>query len=73
MQVNEVQARLRDVTRKMKAVISELSMNQAMSMQLHQEMNDRELAVQQVMETEVNVFKSFRFYFEQKAFPNNFL
>ncbi|XP_014678954.1 PREDICTED: coiled-coil domain-containing protein 146-like [Priapulus caudatus] len=46
-QMSDVQARLREAGHRTKALISELSMYQAMSMQLHQAVKEKELAVQQ--------------------------
>ena len=45
-QVNEYQRKLQDTTRKMMALVSELSMNQAETMKLQQEASDKRSAVE---------------------------
>ena len=46
-QVNEYQAKIKDTTRKMMAIVSELSMNQATAMKLQQEVKGREQELEQ--------------------------
>lgn len=45
--INEVQAKIKETTRKMMAMVSELSMNQAVAMKLGQEIRSKEEHVQQ--------------------------
>ena len=46
-QVNEYQAKIKDTTRKMMAIVSELSMNQAQAMKLQQEVRGHEQDLEQ--------------------------
>lgn len=46
-QVNEYQAKIKDTTRKMMALVSELSMNQAAAMKLQQEVKGKEQELEQ--------------------------
>lgn len=46
-QVNEYQAKIKDTTRKMMALVSELSMNQAEAMKLQQEVKGKEQELEQ--------------------------
>ena len=48
-QVNELQGRVREVTRQMMAVVSELSMRQASAMSLQQEVREGELRLDSCM------------------------
>ncbi|ESO92075.1 hypothetical protein LOTGIDRAFT_121573 [Lottia gigantea] len=45
--VNEVQSRIKDTTRKMMALVSELSMNQANAMKLQQKLKENEVELEQ--------------------------
>jgi len=45
--VNSVQARIKETTRKMMALVSELSMNQAQAMRMQQEVKEREAELEQ--------------------------
>ncbi|XP_013065193.2 coiled-coil domain-containing protein 146-like [Biomphalaria glabrata] len=45
--VNNIQARLKETTRKMMALVSELSMNQAQAMKLQQEVKEKEAELEQ--------------------------
>eukprot|EP00112_Aurelia_sp_Birch-Aquarium-sp1_P005509 Seg1627.3 transcript_id=Seg1627.3/GoldUCD/mRNA.D3Y31 product="Coiled-coil domain-containing protein 146" protein_id=Seg1627.3/GoldUCD/D3Y31 len=45
--VNEIQAKIKDMTRKMMAMVSELSMNQAKALRLQQELKDKEAYLEQ--------------------------
>lgn len=47
LQVNEYQAKIKDTTRKMMALVSELSMNQASAMKLQQEVRGKEQQLEQ--------------------------
>ena len=47
MQVNDLQARIKDVTRKMMAMVSELSMHQATAMKLQQDVKGGEAELEQ--------------------------
>ena len=46
-QVNELQAKIKETTRKMMALVSELSMQQASAMKLQQEVKEREADLEQ--------------------------
>ncbi|XP_065669149.1 coiled-coil domain-containing protein 146 isoform X2 [Hydra vulgaris] len=45
--VSDVQVKIKEATRKMMAIVSELSMNQALSMKYHQEVKEKEAFLQQ--------------------------
>ncbi|CAL1531513.1 unnamed protein product [Lymnaea stagnalis] len=45
--VNNIQAKIKEITRKMMAIVSELSMNQAQAMKLQQEVKEREAELEQ--------------------------
>ena len=47
LQVNEYQAKIKDTTRKMMALVSELSMNQAAAMKLQQQVKSKEQELEQ--------------------------
>ncbi len=47
VQVNDVQTRIKETTRKMMALVSELSMNQANAMKLQQELRMKEANLEQ--------------------------
>ena len=47
LKVNEYQAKIKDTTRKMMALVSELSMNQAAAMKLQQEVKSKEQELEQ--------------------------
>ena len=46
-QVNELQARIKDTTRKMMAMVSEVSMNQANALKLQQSLKEKEGELEQ--------------------------
>ena len=46
-QVNELQSRIKEVTRKMMAMVSELSMHQASALKLQQEVKEKEAELEQ--------------------------
>jgi len=47
VQVNELQSRIKDITRKMMAMVSELSMHQAGALKLQQEVKEKEAELEQ--------------------------
>jgi hypothetical protein len=46
--VNDIQAKIKDTTRKMMAIVSELSMNQATAMKLQATVKEQETDLEQV-------------------------